>query len=545
MRKTLLSTLALALLLGGASRLQADDLKPVAVVSLASYNTLSADLTFIGQVIDMPQLSKQLEAASAQAKGLDKTKPIGVAVMLDAAGKPQVVAFIGSTDLKALLSSLPFPPTDKGDGSFEINSPYGPVRAVQQGGWAVLTNAPDLLKSIPADPSALLGGMDKDYATAVRFNVQNVPAQTRDSFVGIMKFYGEAALQKGPDEDEAQFEMRKSIAESQIKQIEQIAHDLDQFTVGAAVNTEAKSVHLDMSMTFVAGSEMAKKAAQQAGGKSDFAGFLLPNAALSINFSEKLAPEDIEHLAAMAKSGRAKVQAQVDKDPSLSDEATKKAAKELVDQLFDIGDSAIKGGKMDGGAALILDPKALTFAAGGYLPEGASVEKTFKKFVELGQADPNFPPVKFDVETYKTIRFHSMAIPMNDPQGKQFFGDTLDAYLAVGEHSAYVAFGKGSVDLLKKVIDNSATSAGAALPPFQLNVALTPIVEFAGAMQPGNPGIAMIAQSLAASAGKDHVKITSKEIENGATVRIEAEEGVLKLIGVALKTGIVGGQAHP
>ena len=127
MRKTLLSTLALALLLGGASRLQADDLKPVAVISIGSYNTLSADLTFIGQVIDMPQLSKQLEAASAQAKGLDKTKPIGVAVMLDAAGKPQVVAFIGSTDLKALLSSLPFPPTDKGDGSFEINSPYGPV----------------------------------------------------------------------------------------------------------------------------------------------------------------------------------------------------------------------------------------------------------------------------------------------------------------------------------------------------------------------------------------------------------------------------------
>ena len=28
----------------------------------------------------------------------------------------------------------------------------------------------------------------------------------------------------------------------------------------------------------------------------------------------------------------------------------KKAAKELVDQLFDIGESAIKSGKMDGGS---------------------------------------------------------------------------------------------------------------------------------------------------------------------------------------------------
>ena len=65
------------------------------------------------------------------------------------------------------------------------------------------------------------------------------------------------------------------------------------------------------------------------------------------------------------------------------------------------------------------------------------------------------------------------------------------------------------------------------------------------AIQPGNPAAGMIAQILAASAGKDHVKIRSQEIENGATVRIEAEEGVLKVIGVALKTGIVGGQAHP
>jgi hypothetical protein len=168
---------------------------------------------------------------------------------------------------------------------------------------------------------------------------------------------------------------------------------------------------------------------------------------------------------------------------------------------------------------------------------GLRSKRRFKKFVELGQADASFPPVKFDVETYKGVRFHNMAIPMNDAQGKQFFGDNLDAYLAVGEHSAYVAFGKGSIDLLKSVIDKSATDAGAAVPPFQMTVALTPIVEFMNAVQPGNPAAAMLGQALATSAGKDHVKIHSKTIENGATVRIEAEEGVLKALGIAAKMG--------
>ena len=57
MRKTLLSTLALALMLAGG-RLAGQDLKPVAIVSIASYNTLKSDLKFAG------------EAASADVRGL-------------------------------------------------------------------------------------------------------------------------------------------------------------------------------------------------------------------------------------------------------------------------------------------------------------------------------------------------------------------------------------------------------------------------------------------------------------------------------------------
>jgi hypothetical protein len=542
-RKTLLSTFALALLLGGAAQLRADDLKPVAIVSLPSSDTIVTDLTFIGRVIDMPDLRDKFEAASAQVKGLDKTKPIGLALVIDE-GMPKIVGFVGTTDLKALLGSLPFgPPTDNGDGSFDVNSPQGPVRVVQRGGWAVFSNAPALLKSVPADPSRMLDGMDKEYTAAVRFNVQNIPADMRDKFVGFIKLSVEASLQQGPDEDEKEFELRKNTALTALKQIDELARDTDKFTIGLAVDTEAKSVHADASLTFVAGSELAKNVLNEAGGKSDFAGFLLPNAALNFNFSQKMSPESIAQMSAMVKAGRLKIQGAVEKDPTLGDEATKKTVKELVDQAFDILESATKAGKMDAGGALILEPKALTFAAGGYLPDGASVEKTFKKFVEFGQNDPNFPAVKFDVETYKGVRFHTMVIPMKDEQAKQLFGDNLDFYLGVGEHSAYVAFGKGSLELLKTVIAKSAADANTPVLPFQLNVALTPIVRFINSMQPGNPAAAMIGQTLAASAGKDHLKVQTKMIENGASIRIEAEEGVLKVIGIAVKMGL-GGHEH-
>jgi len=547
-RKFLLSTLSAALLLTGAARLKADDLKPVVVVALPSYDNLSADLTFIGQVADMPQLPKQFEQAAASLNGgkgivgLDKTKPIGAAMVLDAAGQPKFVGFIGSTDLKALLGSLPLQANDKGDGSFDLMSPQGPVHFVQQNGWAIFSNAPDLIKSVPADPSQLLGGLDKDYGAAVRVNIQNIPAQMRDSFINLIKFGAEASLQQKPGEDDSDFQLRKGTAEAMLKQVEKVAHDLDQMTFGLAVDPTEKSVHVDISVTFVAGSELAKSVSEKASGKSDFAGFLLPNAAVTLNMSQKLGPDDIAQLLEMLKSGRSKVQSQIEKDPNLTDEATQKAAKQLVDELFDIGESAVKSGKMDAGAALILDPKALAFAAGGYVPDGSAVEKMFKKFVELGQADPKFPPVKFDVEKYKDVRFHNMAIPMtDDEQGKKLFGDTLEVYLAVGDHGAYLAFGKGAVDLIKSVIDKSAAGASETLPPFQLNVALSPIAGFVDAIQPGNPAVSAVAQILAATNGKDHLKIHSKMIENGSTVRIEAEEGVLKVIGLGAK---VGGAQH-
>ncbi|HEX3999369.1 MAG TPA: hypothetical protein VHX65_12530 [Pirellulales bacterium] len=543
MRKLLLSTLSLALLLAGNSQLKADELKPVVVVSLPSYDSLSADLNFIAQVADMPELPKQFEQGSAQLnggqgiKGLDKTKPIGLALVFDAGGQPKFVGFVGSTDLKALLGSLPLPAADKGDGSFEITSPQGPVRVEQKGGWAVFSNEPDLIKSLPVDPSQLLGGLDKDYGAALRVNVQNIPPQMRDMFMNLVKMGAEASLQQRPGEDENDFALRKGSTQAILKQLDQVAHDLDQLTLGLAVDTEAKAVHLDATVTFVADSKLAKAAGEKSSGKSDFAGFLQPNAAFNLNFSQKLGADDIAQLTDMLKAGRTKVMAQLEKDPNLSDETTQKAAKQLVDQLFDIGESTIKGGKIDGGAALILDPSALTFAAGGFVSDGSEVEKMFKKLVELGQADPNFPPVKFDVETYKGVRFHNVAIPMNDAQGKQLFGDTLDVYLAVGDHSTYVAFGKGSVALLKSVIDKSSADASETLPPFQMNVALTPIVKFVDTIQPGNPATSAIAQILAATGGKDHLKINAKMIENGATYRIEAEEGVLKVLGLAAKIG--------
>ncbi len=305
MRKTFLSTLAVVLLLCGASGASAQEAKPVAVISITSYDTLVADVKFVGQLAETPDLDKALEGLIAFGtkgqglKGLDKSKPLGAAVYFEG-GMPSATVFVPTSDLKGLLTTvLPAPPEEK-DGVMEISPPNGQtVYAVQKGAWAFISNNKESLKATPADPTTLLDGLDKNYAVAVRFNIHNIPEETRNMGVQIFKSTLEASLAKKEGEDETTFELRKKFAENQMKQIETFAKDLDAFTMGWAIDPTAKSTHVDISLTAVAGTDLAKKMASISNATSNFGGFLLPDSAMTFNFTSKLAQDDIEQLLSM------------------------------------------------------------------------------------------------------------------------------------------------------------------------------------------------------------------------------------------------------
>jgi hypothetical protein len=545
-RKTLLSLLAVALMLSGATRLSAED-KPVAVVSIASYETFQKDLKFVGDLAGAPDLDKSIDGIVALMtqgkglKGLDKTRPLGAAIFLEGQS-PRGFAFLPITDLKGFLSLFPQLGAQESDGMMEIQGPRGQsAYALQKGKWAFVSNDKDVLKSVPADPDKLLGSLSKDYAVALQFNVQNVPNDLREMLTQIFRSGVEVGLQQNAGEDDIAFEFRKKVAQAQLRQMETLIKDLDQFTVGWAINPSEKTTHLDISLTAVSTSPIAKQFAEMANVKSDFGGFLMPDAAVTMNLCSKLDKADIDQAVAMIEAGRKKAAEGIDNDTSIPNEDGKKAAKEVVGQLLDILENTVKVGKLDGGAALALQPNSLTFAAGGFVKDGASLESAVKKLVALGKDDPNFPAVKFDVETHKGVKMHSVAIPMNDDNAKKLFGDTLEAYLGIGDQSVYFALGKGSLPMLKTIIDKTGASA-AANYPFQLNFALAPILQFINSTNP-NPQVAMAAQLLAGTPGKDHIRITAAVITNGVNYRIQAEEGVLKAIGTAAKMMGPGGRA--
>jgi hypothetical protein len=88
---------------------------------------------------------------------------------------------------------------------------------------------------------------------------------------------------------------------------------------------------------------------------------------------------------------------------------------------------------------------------------------------------------------------------------------------------------------VKKAIDDSKQSPNKAASQGEVTFALAQIMTAAKSFADENdkPQIEAISQMLSQSSGHDHVRMVAQPIENGVRMRIEAEEGVLKAVGMA------------
>jgi hypothetical protein len=230
-----------------------------------------------------------------------------------------------------------------------------------------------------------------------------------------------------------------------------------------------------------------------------------------------------------------------------------KLAKQLAGDLMDVIGKTLESGKMDMAASAKLGPKAATVVAGGQIAEGGKLESVLKRLVEQVIKDqPDAAKFfKLDAEKHQDVQFHVVSVPTGMMGGEAqekaaaLFGESLDVVIGIGEKSLYVAAGRDAVKTLKQAIDESKSAGEKSLPPMQLSVAAGAIAKFAAAVadEDERPNIEKVAKVLESSEGKDHVKLTATQIPNGARVRLDVEEGILRLLGAM--PGMGGMKAMP
>ncbi len=553
MKKYFRSTLALAVLLVGAVAGHAQNSKPVLVISIPSYNDLMANVNFFGQMAGQPNASQQIEMPigfmTQGLKGFDKTKPIGMVVNTDDAGGFVPLVFVPVTNAKdfvtAISAPLQMPPPQEDGDALKMMAPNGDSLFVrEQGGWGFVTQSKDV--ALPADPMKILAGLNPDYDIAFRIYLQNVPADKKKAAIDQFKFFMEqaAAMQRQQGGDNPLTTLSEKNLQEQMKSLERLLNEADQITIGWKLDRQAKNTHLDMTFTAVPGSQLDKEMKEAGAAKTNFAGFLMPGAAATLNFCAKASPESIEQTKATLEQIRERAEQQIEKDTNLPDDKTRAAVKDLLKQLMDVVERTVETGKSDGGGVLQLGPNKFQAAVGGFVADGAALETAVKNLISMAQNEAEFQKVatvKLDLETYKDVRFHQVSVklpPEAEENCRKVFGDAVDIYIGAGKQSAYVALGKGSLDMAKAVIDQSAAQANKAVPPMQMTVALGPIFDFAAAMDPNNPQLGEIVKAISGMQGKDRILVNAKVISNGITYRLELEEGVLDVIGAAIQSSM-------
>jgi hypothetical protein len=539
-RKVLWSVSALALLLvpltqAGIRSAVAAEPQPIAVVALNGADQLMKEISFLTEAAGARDIGSLLTLmAGPYTAALEKGKPAGLYVLQKGEMDFAAVAFVPVKDVNILLAAFEQQigkPKELGEGVLEVAGDQSqPMYVKQQGNWAFLTDKKAELSALPSDPAKLLGGLDRQYTLAARANLSKLPNDWRKMAVEQMRKGFQEGLERMQGDER---KLAEQFGEGFVTSLVQVVEGLEEVTLGWKIDSERKTTFLEVGLTALPGSELAKQMALVRQAKSAFAGFLLPDAALTLHAVGASSAQEVKQAQAMLNAARDAAMKGIDQDGNLAGDDERQRVKKIVNQLLDVADATVKLGQTDAGAVLLLKPDALNFAAGGLVADGKKLAQILKELAKFAkEKDANFPDIRFDASTYQGVTFHTAAIPLKTPpdEAKQLLGESLQVVVGTGAKSLYVSLGKDPEALLKKVIDTSAEKKNTELPPAQLTIAVTPILETVAALQ-DNAQVKDMLDTLKGSGGKDKILIRAMPIERGGSFRMEMEAGVLRVLG--------------
>jgi len=544
-RRTIGSWLALAVLaLGGYAGAQ--ELKPLAVVSLGGYEKIQKAAALIGKAAENPQLPAMLDGMVTmvtQGKGLnavDKARPWGAVVASD--GQQMVVyGFVPTADLKGLLGSLQMVlgPTEEKDGAFSIEVKDTPMFLKQKGQWAYIARNLETLAAVADDPAKLLGDLPKQYDLAVRLSLANVPENYR-MLLPILLQQG-AQIEKLEGESDAEFAKRKQATDESIQATVAMINDLNEITVGLAFDEAATKAYLDVATTAKPGSKTAEAMKKSySGATSVFSALTQADAALSLAMASKSVPseQDAKQFQAMLASARSAAARKFQEEGLSGDELA--LAKQSLDDVLGVIEKTVMSGQIDGAATVAFDKGRLTVVGGMKLVDGQKIAAAGKRIIDrVGKDEPRVTEaVKLNVDKVGGVSLHKAAVPTaeidaNDKALKSLVGDTFEFAAGTSDDAIYVALGRDAYAALKDAVTKVTSATAKSASPATVTVTLSPIMRAAADIgpEPDRAKVNAISAELAKAKGKDHLQITSMPVPDGGKVRIEIEEGLLRLLG--------------
>ncbi len=502
--------------------------EPAVVVSVKSFNELLTDAQYLGNAVQQPLLGAALPGAIAGftggkgLKGLDATRPIGAYLTMTAEGQPKdFVIFVPVASQKAFAETLsglfPDPATENGYTQYQLPNNPAAIFAKHGAKYFLFAQSPDALKETP-DPDKLV----KSTADiAIEFDLTKIGDGLKEQF--LIQTEAGAAATSNPNASNAERrgeEMGRAVALSAFRRL---LMDGDRLSVGFNIDAKAKAVTLDIGFTAKSGTSLAQACASYAKTESPFAAFTTKQTIGSLVISTPLSKDAQDVFKMIVEEGEKGGVAAVNADGNVKD-ADRKTAIEVLTRLTGTLRQSIDRGRLDQAVIVNSVPSGkLQVLAAMKVVKGKELGKIFEEVI---RKDVKNATVKLGVSDVKGARVHAITLPPDSDREKHLGNGP--AHLAFAEDAVVLTVGDDSLTAAKNSLDNKPTTAATKRAPISLRIGLSKLLPLA---EDAGPQVLELGKA-AFENGHDEIALEVAAQPNGASMRIEIQEGVLRLIGL-------------
>ncbi|MGZ0172004.1 MAG: hypothetical protein ACKVHE_20865 [Planctomycetales bacterium] len=532
---------------------------PVVTVCVASVDRIMDHVGYVFGEVERPETMDLIGAGLANFRdleGLDRTKPGGLMIFISEGliPLPIPVGFLPVKDIGELgrtfeTMGAQWKAVPGEEDRYELIPRRGPTSfVVIQGDYAFIGQNEESINRTFASPEEFAGPLANRYDICASANLRKTPKAIRDLILMTIKNSAQASMQRRDDEPEVVYNLRRSQAEGNLHFVENILRDGEELTIGFKVDQAAKNASLELVVKATPGSSFAKELKEGIAKPSYFAAAIDESVPLSGSISamiDKAGRKTMLDLFNLGEQESNRGLAGLDGETAVEDIPGQQSTQDLFDALRE----TIKEGHLDGFVQFFGEPGEKFVVVGGVkLMNSSAFGAGLSDVLEQASRTDGNMDVELGVDSYGDIVFHRLSTKNRDRGDKRLFGEESALYFGTDNQALWFTVGgEAAIPTLRTAIDrvtagNDAGPRRGELAPFQVIVNLTEWINInqSDRDQPGR--FAALALEAFEAGGSDIIRADARSLKNGFRVRIQLENGFLRLLGLAISRRIEGNQ---
>jgi hypothetical protein len=533
---------------------------PIAVLNIAGVERVLEDVNYLFGSVDRKDMSDVVSGLIGNVgdlKGLERGKPFGVMLFLKPGVVPQPlpIGYLPVSDIGALSRTVELGPvtTKKvAEGRYEIIGQRQTLYARMIGDYAYISSEDGALDRDFPNPMEAFSALTTRYDVAVDVRPENVPPGMRELFLSIVRTQTQAQLQQRDDEPDAAYALRKSQGMGNLRLVEAFLKETRSLTLGLDTSSKNRKAVLELVIEAVPDTPYLEALQSLADEPSRFTPLLDDEVPLSFSVNSKLDEYSKKSQTELLSAGElqvAKILTRLEQGDSIrpaTPEDRKAAdatepdpvAAALAARVFGPLKQVTESGNIDIFAQFRGDPeKKFSLIGGLEVPGAAGMETPLRELLDrIRTARPKIDEaidVQYGAAEAGGVSLHRLSPRELREKKNPLFGEELGLYVGFDSNVIWFAVGgPQAVEALDEAVTRSK-EAGLAernkpAAPFQLVVTANRWV----GLDPDGKNTQMARDAF--SEGQDTLRIDFRPTEKGGRLRIEAEEGFIRLLGLGV-----------